>query len=288
MFFNTLKTVALLAALSSLLMLIGGFFGGYGGMQFAFLFALIINGITYFYSEKIVLHMYKAQKLDATQHNNIYNMVQELSQNMHIPMPKLWLVNSPMANAFATGRNPHHASIAVTSSIINILDEDELRAVLAHELAHIKNRDVLVGTIAATLATAIGYLANMLQYMAFWGSFSNSRKRGNPFAMLIIAILMPIAATILQLALSRSREYLADETGAQCCKDPLALAAALKKLHDHTQHYPMNKNEKHKASTASLFIVHPFAGKSLSALFSTHPPVQERIARLERMYQERF
>ncbi|PJF38296.1 MAG: protease HtpX, partial [Phototrophicales bacterium] len=182
----------------------------------------------------------------------IYNIVAELAQSMHLPMPKLWIVNTPMANAFATGRNPQNASIAITTGIIDLLDHNELRGVLAHELSHIKNRDTFVTTIAATIATAIGYLAHMLQYTAFWGSMGSNRRRGNPLAMLLVAILMPIAATIIQLAISRSREYLADETGAHHCHDPLSLASALEKLHYNIRYAHLNNTDTQRASTASM------------------------------------
>lgn len=234
--------------------------------------------------------MYKAQPLDSARYANIYAMVQELSKKMNIPMPRLWLVNTPMANAFATGRNPSHASIAVTSGILAILDESELRGVLAHELSHIKNRDVLVSTIAATLATAIGYLANMLQYSAMWGSSSSNdnNRRTNPIVMVLVALLMPIAATLIQLAISRSREYMADETGAQTSQEPLALASALQKISDNVTRNHFDPRDASKASTASLFIVHPFTSGSWATLFATHPPIRERIERLKRLVGKRY
>jgi len=253
-------------------------------------FAIIMNILTYFFSEKLVLKLYKAQPLDKSQYPYIAQTVEELAGTMDLPVPKMWIINSPMANAFATGRNPKHASVAVTSGIVDILDKNELRGVLAHELAHIKNRDILISTIAATIATAIGYMAHMLRYAAFWGSISGGSRRrgGNPFFMLFVAILMPVAAALVQLAISRSREFLADETGAKHSKDPLALASALKKLHSaaaHTRNQTVNPS---KASTASLFIVHPFSTKGMLSLFSTHPSVHARIARLEKMYEKMF
>ncbi|MCK5632491.1 zinc metalloprotease HtpX [bacterium] len=290
MFLNWIKTAILLAALSGLLLFFGAQFGGYSGLQFAFIMALVMNGIAYFFSEKIVLRLYKAQPLNKTDYASVYATVKELSDAMKIPMPKLWLINNSMANAFATGRNPKHASIAITSGIIHILNEDELRGVLAHELAHIKNRDILISTIAATIATAIGYMASMLRYFAFWGALGGGsrRRNGNPLFMILVAILMPIAAALIQLAISRSREFLADETGASYCKDPLALASALQKLHDSARISPLDPNQNSKASTASLFIVHPFSGKGMLSLFSTHPPVAKRIARLRKMYEKMF
>ncbi len=288
MILNTIKTIILLVTLSGFLMFIGGIIGGAHGVQFALIISLIMNGIAYFFSDKIVLKMYRAQPLDRTKYEIVYNTVEELAQEMHIPMPKLWLINTPMANAFATGRNPLHASVAVTTGILDLLDEDELRGVLAHELGHVKNRDILVTTIAATIATAIGYLAHMLQYAAFWGSLSNNRRRGNPIVMIFVAILMPIAATLVQLAISRSREYLADETGAYYSKDPLALASALEKLHHNVSVAHLANQDTRRASTASLFIVNPFTSNSWVSLFSTHPPMHKRIARLHQFYKKMF
>jgi heat shock protein HtpX len=202
---------------------------------------------------------------------------------MRLPMPKLWIVHTPVANAFATGRNPRNSSIAVTSGILAILEPDELRGVLAHEMSHIQNRDILVGTLAATMATAIGYLANMAQHSLMWGNDSR-RKGSNIFGLLFAAVLMPLAATILQLSVSRSREYLADETGAHACRDPLALASALKKLHNNVRHAHFDKEDSVQASTASLFIVHPFLAKGMLNLFSTHPPLEKRIERLQTLH----
>ncbi len=292
MLFNRIKTLLLLTALSAILMAVGGLIGGYQGVQLALTMSLIFNGIAYFFSDKIVLHMYGAQPLDQATYGWIYTIVQELAADMHIPMPKLWLINTPMANAFATGRDPKHASVAVTTGILRILDRDELRGVLAHELSHVVNRDILVTTIAATIATAISYLANMLRWSAMWGSVGNNdrRKDSNPIALFLLAILMPFAALLIQMAISRSREYLADETGAHCCHDPLALASALEKLqssatHTHTNEYAQDPRY---ASTASLFIVNPFTDSSWSTLFSTHPPMSKRIARLRDLSTKMF
>lgn len=289
MFFNKVKTVILLAAMSGVLLLFGNIFGGKAGMHFALILALIMNGIAYFFSDKIVLRMYNAQPLDRHEFGWIYNIIEELRLQMNLPMPKLWLVHTPMANAFATGRNPQHASIAVTTGILQLLDRDELRGVLAHELSHVQNRDILISTIAATLATAIGYLASMIQHLAFWDSISDRRRsNGNPIVMLIISILMPLAAMLIQLAISRSREYLADETGAHTCKDPLALASALEKLHNHIPDAHLRNDDAQRASTAPLFIVHPFTSSSWSSLFSTHPPMHKRVQRLRSMYEKMF
>lgn len=287
MWYNQFKTAILLASLSGLLMLIGAFLGGFKGLTIFFVIALVMNFFSYFYSDKMVLRMYNAQPLDPERYRKIYDMVHELTSKSGLPMPKLWIVNTPLANAFATGRNPNHSSVAVTTGILEILDEEELRGVLAHEISHIKNRDILVSTVAATLATAIGFIANMMQNMAFWGTMqSGENRRGpNPIVMLVIAILMPIAASLIQLAISRSREYLADESGAEVSHDPLALASALQKLEARTKQVHFADNDTAHATTAHLFIVKPFSGGGLSALFSTHPPMQQRIARLQQIYE---
>lgn len=286
MFLNRLKTAILLGVLSGLLLVIGALFGGTSGLQCAFIIALIMNGIAYFFADTLVLKLYRAQPLDSDHYSWIYSMVQELAIKMCIPMPKLWIISTPMANAFATGRNPSHASVAVTSGILDILDKEELQGVLAHELSHIKNRDILVATIAATIATAIGYLANTARYAAYFGAFGSDRKRNNPLGLLLISILMPFAALLIQLAISRSREYLADETGAHYSQDPLALASALEKLQLQTNYAHLDNSDTCRASTASLFIVYPFKGGSWLNLFSTHPPVEARIARLRSIYEK--
>jgi heat shock protein HtpX len=283
--FNILKTVLFLSILSSIFLLLGALFGGIEGITFAFLCALILNGIMYFFSEKIVLRLYGAKPLDNAEYAWIYEDISSLATAMQIPMPKLWLIDTPMANAFATGRNPHHASIAVTHGILSLLDKRELRGVLAHELSHIKNRDVLIATIAATMASSIGYLASFMRNISF---NTKERKSSNIIFLFIISIIIPIAATLIQLAISRSREFLADETGAHCCQDPLALASALQKLHNHIPHASMDANDVKKASTAALFIVHPFTKGSMLSLFSTHPPVGHRVARLEQMHSKLF
>jgi len=288
MFTNILKTTVLLAALSGLIVCMGGMIGGTSGMHIAFIMALCINGIMLFFSDKMVLRMYNARPLDRVKYAYIHEIVQELSHSMGIPVPKLWLIQAPHANAFATGRSPAHASVALTDSIINLLDQQELRGVLAHEMGHVKNRDMLIATIAATLATTISYMGNMIQHMLFWRTLSGSNKRNqNPIGLLVTAIIMPIIAMILQLAISRSREYLADESGAHYSRDPLALASALKKLQNQTKDHTMEKDIRHK-STASLFIVNPLLGKNILHLFSSHPPTEKRIARLEKIFEKNF
>ena len=290
MFFNNLKTVILLGSLSGLLLLLGAFSGGQTGVTVAFVMAALMSGIAYFFSDRIVLRMYQAKPLDKDQHKQIFSIVSDLARTMNLPMPKLWIINTPMANAFATGRNPGHSSVAVTTGILSLLDESELRGVLAHELSHIKNRDILISTVAATIAAAIGYLAYMLRYAAFWQSMSSNRNRnsGGPFISIVIALLVPIGASLIQLAISRSREYLADETGALSSHDPLALASALEKLHNNVPKAHLDENDTRRASTAPLFIVHPFSGKNWVSLFSTHPPVNERIKRLRQIKEKMF
>ena len=289
MFFNLLKTAIFLAILSGLLFLLGGLIGGVAGIQVAFFLSLIMNGIALFFSDKIVLSMYKAQPLNKEHYQWIYEIIEELRRTMDLPMPQLWLISSPIANAFATGRSPKHSSIAITTGILNLLDAEELRGVLAHELAHIKNRDTLITTIAATIASAIGYLAYMARNAALWGSISNNRRKDtNPFALIIVSILMPFAATLIQLAISRSREYAADDTGAHCSRSPLALASALQKLENNTKYSHLDENNSYYASTASLFIVHPFLRTSLHHLFSTHPPIDKRVARLQQFSKKYF
>jgi heat shock protein HtpX len=279
---NIFKTAILLAILNGLLLFVGNMIGGISGIQTALIMALLMNGITFFFSDKIVLSLYKAQPLDRTTYRWIYQIVEELAHTMNIPSPKLWIVETDVANAFATGRSPKHASVAVTTGIVRLLDEDELRGVLAHELAHVKNRDTLITTIAATVASAIGYLAYMLRHIALWGSLDNKRRE-NPIGMIIISVLMPLAATLVQLAISRSREYAADETGATCGRNPLALASALQKLDNNVKYAQMDSNAIENSSTASLFIVHPFIDHSWTYLFATHPPMSQRIERLHKL-----
>lgn len=288
MFANYFKTALLLGSLSGLLIVISTLLGGTQGLTFALCMAFIINGIAYFFSDRIVLRMHGAQKLDADSYPHLYSMVEELCAVMQLPIPQLWIINTPVANAFATGRNPRHASIAVTEGILEILDADELRGVLAHELAHIKNRDILIGTIAAIMATAISYIGSMARHSLLWGSSSNKKQNNNIIVTLVVAIVVPLAATLMQLALSRSREYAADATGAHACHDPLALAAALEKLHNHTAHAQARPHNPVHESSAALFIVHPFSCKNMASLFATHPPMEKRIERLHQMHQKMF
>ncbi len=282
MFWNQIKTVFLLASLSALLFLIGYWLGGQTGILFAFIVSLLINFGAYFYSDKLVLKMYKAVPLDKSKYSYVYDMVQELSENAKIPMPKLWYVPNPMANAFATGRNPSHASVAVTQGILDVLDEHELRGVLAHELSHVKNRDILVATVAATIATSIAYLADIIRWGFIFGSGRDRDKSGG-WGAIIAAMFMPLAAAMIQLAISRSREYLADESGAKISHDPLALASALEKLQFNAKLQKLRPKSNAQTSMSSIFIVNPFSGNGFISLFSTHPPMEKRIERLRKM-----
>ncbi len=278
---NIVRTGLLLGALTGLLMLIGGYFGGQQGIVIAFIFAMVMNFGSYWFSDKLILRMYKAQEVSESQAPELYAMVKNLALRAALPVPKVYIIPEDTPNAFATGRNEHHAVVAVTEGILRILNRDELEGVIAHELTHIKNKDMLIGSIAATLAGAIVMLAHMAQWAAIFGGASrdNDEEGGGIFGLIFMAILAPIAATIIQMAISRSREYLADEGGAKVSKKPYGLAGALEKLSRASQAVPMDANP----STAHMFIVNPLTGKSLMNLFSTHPPIEERVARLRSM-----
>ncbi len=278
---NTIKTGFLLGTLTALLMLIGGYFGGKQGVVIAFIFAAAMNFGAYWFSDKIILRMYNAQEVRESQAPQLYAMVKDLSLKAGLPMPKVYIVPGDTPNAFATGRNEDHAVVAVTEGILRMLNREELEGVLAHELTHIKNKDMLIGSIAATLAGAIVMLANMAQWAAIFGGSSrdDNEEGSGVIGLIIMAILAPIAATIIQMAVSRSREYLADEGGARVSGKPYGLAGALEKLSRASQTVPMEANP----STAHMFIVNPLTGKSLMNLFSTHPPIEERVARLRSM-----
>jgi heat shock protein HtpX len=278
---NTIKTGLLLGALTGLLMLIGGWFGGQHGVVIAFFFAVVMNFGSYWFSDKIVLRMVHAQAVSEGEAPKLYAMVKNLALRASMPMPRVYIIPEDSPNAFATGRDEHHAVVAVTEGILRILGRDELEGVIAHELTHIRNRDILIGSIAATLAGAIVMLAHMAQWAAmFGGAGSNDDEGGNNIVGLILmAVLAPIAATLIQMAISRSREYLADAGGAKISGKPYGLAGALEKLSRASQAIPMNANP----STAHMFIVNPLTGRSLMNLFSTHPPIEERIARLRSM-----
>jgi heat shock protein HtpX len=278
---NTMKTFLLMGLLTVLVVMVGNYFGGQGGMMMAFLFALVMNFGSYWFSDKIVLRMYKAQPITREDHPELFQLTEELAQRGGIPMPKLYMIPSDQPNAFATGRNPEHAAVAVTEGITRMLSRDELRGVIGHELAHIKHRDILIGTIAATAAGAISMLANMAQWAMIFGGgrSSDDREGGSPIAAIVMMIVAPIAAMMIQMAISRSREFLADEGGAQMAGNPLSLAGALKKLDIRAKQIPMNASP----ATAHMFIVNPLSGGGFAKLFSTHPPMEERVARLEAM-----
>jgi heat shock protein HtpX len=277
---NTLKTTFLMALMTVLLVTAGGMLGGQGGMMIAFFFALVMNGISYWFSDKIVLRMYRAKEVGPQEAPDLHRMVRELALRAQIPMPKLYVIPEDAPNAFATGRNSNHAAVAVTQGIVRILDERELRGVLAHELSHVKNRDILVGTIAAAMAGAVSMLANMAHWgMIFGGRASDEREGGHPIVALLMIIIAPLAAMLVQMAISRSREFGADATGAAISGDPLSLASALGKLQRGAERIPMEANP----ATAHMFIVNPLTGGGLMSLFSTHPPMEERVRRLEKM-----
>ncbi|MFZ4622077.1 MAG: zinc metalloprotease HtpX [Bacteroidota bacterium] len=277
---NTMKTFLLMGVLTVLFVTIGGALGGQSGMTMALLFAGVMNFVSYWWSDKIVLKMYGARELGPTDAPDLFRMTEELTQRAGLPMPKLYMIEGEQPNAFATGRDPQHAAVAVTEGITRLLTRDELRGVIAHELAHIKNRDILIGTIAATFAGAISYLANMAQWaMIFGGRSSDDEEGSNPVTGILMMILAPIAAMLVQMAISRSREFLADETGAQMSGNPLSLASALRRLHAGSESIPMHATP----ATAHMFIVNPLSGGSFMRMFSTHPPMEERIARLEAM-----
>ena len=277
---NTLKTTFLMTVLTVFLVMAGGAMGGQGGMTIAFVFALVMNGISYWFSDKIVLRMYRAREVTPEQSPKLYRIVQELCLRAQLSMPRLYVIGDDTPNAFATGRNEKLAAVAVTEGILRILDDAELRGVLAHELAHVKNRDILIGSIAASLAGAISMLANMAQWaMIFGGRHDEERDGSHPLVALLMMIIAPIAAMLVQMAISRSREFGADATGAAISGEPLSLAKALKKLELASQHIPMNT----APATAHMFIVNPLSGGALMSLFSTHPPIEERVRRLEGM-----
>jgi len=284
---SNLKTVMLLALLSGIIIFLGGAMGGKTGLVFAFGLALIMNVGSYWYSDKIVLRMYNAQEVDATDAPALHRMVEELARNAGIPKPRICVIPEDAPNAFATGRNPEHGVVAVTSGIMRLLSPEELKGVLAHEIGHIANRDILVQSVAGVLASAIVTVANMMQWMTIFGmGGSNNDEEGgsNPFTILLLAILAPVAASLIQFAISRSREYLADDTGARLAGNPLYLASALEKLGAYSQQVPMRAGNE---ATAHMFIVNPFADANLARLFSTHPPIEERVQRLREMARAR-
>jgi len=280
---NTTKTIVLMAGLTVLLVLIGGAFGGRQGMILAFIFAGAMNMFSYWFSDKLVLRMYNAQEVTEAEAPMLWAVTHDLALKMNMPMPKVYLIPSDSPNAFATGRNPNHAAVAATEGILRMLTREELEGVMAHELGHVRNRDILIGTIAATIAGAISMLANMAQWAMIFGGGGRRDDReggeGGLIAGIAMIIIAPIAAALIQMAISRSREYEADASGARLCGNPLWLANALRKLQAGSQRVPLDANP----ATAHMFIVNPLRGGGMVNLFSTHPPMEERIARLEEM-----
>jgi heat shock protein HtpX len=277
---NNIKTMFLLVTLTLILIWAGAAMGGKQGMTIALIFALGMNFFAYWFSDKIVLKMYRAKEVTESEAPDLYRIVRRLVQKAEIPMPKVYIMDQDQPNAFATGRNPKHAAVAVTTGIMRILSQEELQGVIGHELAHVKHRDILISTIAATIAGAISYLAYMAQWaMIFGGHRGDDDEGGSPIAALIMMIVGPIAAMIVQMAISRSREYAADEDGARLAGNPRYLSGALRKLHMASQKIPMNANP----ATSHMFIVNPLSGGGIAKLFSTHPPIEERISRLESM-----
>jgi heat shock protein HtpX len=278
---NAIKTTLLLGLLTGLVMGFGNYLGGNQGLVIAFLFAAVMNFGAFWFSDRIVLKLYRAQPVGPSEAPELYGIVQNLVSRAGIPMPKLYVIPNEAPNAFATGRNPDHAAVAVTSGIVKLLRREELEGVLAHELAHVKNRDTLISTVAATLAGVVMMLANMLRWAAIFGGVQRDDDRGGGgFAgILVMTIVAPLAAMLIQFAISRSREFQADATGAQLSRNPFGLAAALEKLAYASQRIPMQASPQ----TAHMFIVNPLSGSTLSRLFGTHPPIEERIKRLRAM-----
>ena len=277
---SQLKTLVLMAALSAVLIFMGGALGGQNGILIALAFALVMNVGSYWYSDKIVLSMYRAQELSPADAPMVHQIVEELARNAGVPKPRLYIVPQQAPNAFATGRDPEHGVIAVTQGIMQLLPLDQLRGVLAHEMAHIANRDILVQSVAGVIGSAITAIANMLQFaMIFGGSRDEEGNGTNPLAAIAMMILGPLAASLIQMAISRRREYMADAAGASYCGDPMALAYALNNLDAYSRQIPMQANP----ATENMFIVNPLTGSSMRRLFSTHPPMEERIANLQEM-----
>jgi heat shock protein HtpX len=283
---NTFRTTILLAVLTALLVWAGDLLGGQQGALIALIFAGVMNFFSYWFSDKMVIAMYRGQEITANDDPELYGIVQDLAQRAGLPMPRVYILPQDTPNAFATGRNPQHAAVAVTSGIRRLLTKREITGVLGHELTHVTNRDILVSSIAATLAGAISYLAHMAQWAMIFGGGRDRDDReggGNALGLLFMMIVAPLAALLIQMAVSRSREYGADDGGAKITGDPLALASALRKLEMGAQNIPLQTNEATASATAHMFIVNPLTARGLANLFSTHPPIEERIARLEKM-----
>lgn len=277
---NQAKTFILLAVLTGLLLLVGSYFGGQSGLLVAFVFALVLNFGSYWFSDKIVLAMYRAKPIGTHEHPALHRIVADVSKQAGIPKPPIYLIPDASPNAFATGRSPNHAAIAYTTGILQLLNEEELRGVTAHEISHVKNRDTLVTTVAATIAGVISFLAQSALWFGLGRGRDDNQGASHVVASIVLIILAPILATIIRLAISRSREFLADETGARAIRNPKALASALHKLEHGVASHPMRLGSE---ATSSLFIVNPFSAGALAGLFSTHPPLGERVARLNAM-----
>jgi heat shock protein HtpX len=277
--FNWVKTAMLMAAITALFVVIGGMVGGSKGMMLALIVALAMNFFSYWFSDKLVLKMYNAQEVDEASAPQFYRMIRELATRAQLPMPRVYLITEDAPNAFATGRNPEHAAVAATTGILRVLSERELRGVMAHELAHVKHRDILISTVSATMAGAISALAN---FAMFFGGRDSDGRRSNPIASIAVAMLAPLAGALIQMAISRAREFEADRGGAQISGDPQALASALQKIHAFAAGIPFPAAEQHPA-TAQMMIMNPLAGGGISKLFSTHPATEERVARLMEM-----
>ncbi|MEM3373636.1 MAG: zinc metalloprotease HtpX [Candidatus Woesearchaeota archaeon] len=275
---NQFKTVILLGLLTALLLWIGNLLGGSLGLTFAFIIVLIMNLVSYFFSDKIVLALYRAKEVNKD--SRIYHLVLEVVKKAEIPMPKVYTIKTKNPNAFATGRDPKHSAVVFTEGILEILNEDELKGVIAHELSHIKNRDTLIATIAAVIAGTISYIASMARWAAIFGGFGDRDRGKSLFEFLLLAILAPFIALIIQLAISRQREYLADLTAAKITKKPNYLADALLKIEEGVKNHPLTFGSE---TTSSLFIANPFKASTFINLFSTHPPIKERVARLRKM-----
>lgn len=277
--FNMMKTAILMAAITALFMAIGSLLGGQQGMILALVVALGMNFFSYWFSDKMVLKMYNAQEVDETTAPQFYRMVRELAERAGLPMPRVYLIREDAPNAFATGRNPQNAAVAATTGIMRVLNERELRGVMAHELAHVKHRDILISTISATMAGAISMLAN---FAMFFGGRDSEGRPANPIVGIIVMLLAPLAASVIQMAISRAREFEADRGGAEISGDPQALASALQKIQRYAQGIPMEAAERHP-ETAQMMIMNPLSGGGLRGLFSTHPATEDRVARLMEM-----
>jgi heat shock protein HtpX len=278
---NQIKTVILLGLLTALLLWVGSLLGGFSGLTIAFVFAIVMNFGAYFLSDKIVLFMYQAKEVKQGQAPRLFKIIKEVTELAQIPMPRVYIIPSDASNAFATGRNYKHAAVACTRGILALMKDDELKGVLAHEISHIKNRDILIQTVAATIAGVISYVAMMARYAAIFGGAGRDKENNNIIELLVLGILTPIMAMFIQLAISRSREYLADESAAKTLHNPSGLANALEKLDKEAKNHPLLLGGR---ATSSLFIVNPFSAKGFMNMLSTHPPIEERVKRLRHMH----